>query len=62
VSFQEYQISDILQQELSQNEIVILDETNKLQESTALYVKRKLFMDSTSQKENNNTSNMIVNK
>ncbi|KAF0760332.1 Protein in NOF-FB transposable element [Aphis craccivora] len=60
-SFQEYEISDSLQ-ELSQKEIVMLGETNRLNESTAVGVKRRLFDHSTPQKENNNTSNIDVKK
>jgi len=55
-SFRQNEIS------ISPTEIVISGEGNKINENTVVCVKKRLFIDSTPQKENNNTSNIIVKK
>ncbi len=46
--------------ELSQREMFMLGQENELNESTLVDVKRKLFTDDFSKKENNYTSNVVV--
>ncbi|XP_022161697.1 uncharacterized protein LOC111027607 [Myzus persicae] len=60
-SFQENEISGS-PKELSQKETTMLGQVNELNESTTVCVKRKLLIEGSPQKENNNTSDLIVDE